>query len=69
MQSAFIPGRMIMDNALVAFECLHAIRNGNKACKEFGAYKLDLTKAYDQVDWGYLEGTLFLDDWAFIVNW
>jgi hypothetical protein len=50
MQSAFIPGRMIMDNALIAFECLHAIISGNNNCKGFGAYKLDLTKAYDRVD-------------------
>jgi hypothetical protein len=55
MQSAFIPSRMITDNALIAFECLYAIRSGNNSCKKFGAYKLDLTKAYDQVDWGYLE--------------
>jgi hypothetical protein len=57
-QSAFVHGRLIIDNALIAFECLHAIRNGNKSCKKFGAYKLDLTKAYDMVDWGYLEGVL-----------
>jgi hypothetical protein len=58
MQSAFIPGRMITDNALIAFECLHIIKTGNNRFKEFGAYKLDLTKAYAQVDWGYLEGIL-----------
>jgi hypothetical protein len=57
-QSAFVHGRLITDNALIAFECLHAIRNGNKSCKKFGAYKLDLTKTYDMVDWGYLEGVL-----------
>jgi hypothetical protein len=57
-QSAFIPGRMITDNALIAFECLHAIRNGNNNSKEFGALKLDLSKAYDRVDWGYLKGIL-----------
>jgi hypothetical protein len=50
MQSAFIVGRMITDNALITFECLQAIRQGNKECKEYGAYKLDLTKAYDHVD-------------------
>jgi hypothetical protein len=50
MQSAFIPGRMITDNALIAFECLHAIKNGNRGCRKFGAY--------DRVDWGYLEGVL-----------
>jgi hypothetical protein len=58
MQSAFILGRMIMDNFLIAFECLHAIRQGNKECKEYGVYKLDLTKAYDRMDWIYLNGTM-----------
>jgi hypothetical protein len=57
-QSTFIPGRMIIDNALIAFECLHALKTGNRDCKKFEAYKLDLTKAYDRVDWRYLEGVL-----------
>jgi hypothetical protein len=57
-QSAFIPGRMITDNALIAFECLHAIRSGNCRNKNFGAFKFDLTNAYDRVDWAYLEGVL-----------
>jgi hypothetical protein len=58
MQCAFVPRRMITDNTLIAFECLHAIEQGNSRCKEFGALKLDLTKAYDRVDWEYLEGVL-----------
>jgi hypothetical protein len=57
-QSALIPGQMIMDNALIAFECLHALKNGNRNCRRFGAYKLDLTKAYDRVDWRCLERIL-----------
>jgi hypothetical protein len=57
-QSAFIPGRMITNNTLITFECLHAIRDGNGRCKKYDAYKLDLTKAYDQVDYGYMEGVL-----------
>jgi hypothetical protein len=57
-QSAFVPGRMITDNALIAFECLHAIRTGSNTCKKYGAYKLDLTKAYDRVEWCFLEGIL-----------
>jgi hypothetical protein len=50
MQSAFVPGGWITDNALIAFECLHALNHGQNSCKGFGALKLDLTKAYDRVD-------------------
>jgi hypothetical protein len=57
-QSAFILGQMITDNTLIAFECLHALRNGNTSCKKYGAFKLDLSKAYDRVNWGYLKGIL-----------
>jgi hypothetical protein len=59
-QSVFIPGRLIMDNALIAFECLHALSHGNNSCKKFGALKFDLTKVYDRVEWVYIEEVL---DW------
>jgi hypothetical protein len=61
-QSAFVPGRMITDNvliaALIAFECIHAMKNGNEYAQSFCGYKLDLSKAYDRVDWVFLEGML-----------
>jgi hypothetical protein len=54
-QSAFVPGRLITDNALVAFECFHFIEHNANATKDFCAYKLDLSKAYDRVDWDFLK--------------
>ena len=45
-QSAFIPGRLITDNALVAFEYIHHIKQEKDPTKSFCAYKLDVSKAY-----------------------
>jgi hypothetical protein len=57
-QSAFVPGRLITDNALVAFECLHFMEQNTNPEKRFSDYKLDLSKAYDRVDWDFLRKTL-----------
>jgi hypothetical protein len=51
-------GCMITDNAPIAFECIHAIQQGNSHTINFCVYKLDVAKAYDQVDWRYLENVL-----------
>jgi hypothetical protein len=64
-QSTFVPGRMITYNALIAFECIHAIQQGSSERNNFCAYKLDLSKAYDRVDWSYLEKVLV--SWVFRV--
>ena len=46
-QSAFMPGRLIIDNILVAYETLHAMHCRRTGKKGSLAMKLDISKAYD----------------------
>lgn len=48
-QSAFIPGRLITDNILIGFECMHWLRI-SKNKEGYNALKLDMTNAYDRVE-------------------
>nr|GEW67696.1 hypothetical protein [Tanacetum cinerariifolium] len=56
-QSAFVPGRRISDNILMTQELMHNYhrKSGPPRC----AFKVDIQKAYDTVNWGFLENILF----------
>ena len=54
-QGAFIANRLITDNVLIAFESLHHMATSCLGKKSFMAFKLDMNKAYDRVEWAFLE--------------
>ena len=70
-QSAFQSDKAISDNILVAFETLHHMKNQKSKIAGFMALKLDISKAFDRVEWGFLEVTMlkmgFNESWVALV--
>lgn len=65
LQNSFLPGRGTQDNALVLQEIIHSM-NKSKSKKGSLIFKLDLEKAYDNMDWTCLKRCL--EDFGFPIN-
>lgn len=64
VQTAFIPGRFILEGIVMLHEVLHHMRVHHQ---QGIILKLDFEKAYDKVQWGFmmevLEKKNFLEKW------
>ncbi|MCH80235.1 hypothetical protein A2U01_0001001 [Trifolium medium] len=69
-QSAFVENRSIIDNVMIASEIIHHMKCKTKGKKGEVALKIDISKAYDRVDWEYVKKIMrkmgFHEKW---VNW
>ena len=54
-QSALMSNHLILDNILVAFETLHYLKSKRRGKSGLMALKLDMNKAYNRVEWIFLE--------------
>jgi len=57
-QSAFIPGKLITNNVLAAYETMHTMQTRMWSKVGFIGIKLDMNKAYDRVEWEFLESIM-----------
>ena len=57
LQTAFVPGRKGIDNAIIVHEIVHSLRK-KKGKLGYMAIKVDLEKAYDKLEWSFIRGML-----------
>uniref|UniRef100_A0A494G9K2 Reverse transcriptase domain-containing protein n=1 Tax=Solanum lycopersicum TaxID=4081 RepID=A0A494G9K2_SOLLC len=67
MAELLFQGRVITDNVIIAHEVIHALKVKKRCSNLYMAIKTDITKAYDRLEWDFLQGAMF--KFGFDVRW
>ena len=69
-QSAFVAGRQIIENIMIAQEMFHTLRTKPGGREKRMAIKTDMSKAYDRMEWIFIQRVMekmgFSETW---INW
>lgn len=57
-QSAYLKGRLITDNIILAADVLHQIHGQRHTNKKLAALKIDFSKAFDRLSWDFISTIL-----------
>ena len=66
-RAAFIRGRLVNDNVMIAHEMMHSLKARKRVSQSYMAMMTDVSKAYDRVEWNFLETTMRL--FGFSEHW
>ena len=66
-KSAFIPGRQILANVILSHELMHFLKNKRQGKEGYMAVKMDVSKAYDRVEWQFLKA--IMENMGFCSKW
>ena len=58
-QSAFLKGRLISDNIMLASELMDHIHSSRVGRRKLAALKIDFSRDFDRISWNFISAVLF----------